>query len=116
MSLSISGEDLIGHWSLNFADIEFVNSKPDLTRLGLAVQLKFFASCGFFANDPGSIPADGISYVAEQVGVETGDLAGYDFSGRTARRHCAEILQHLGFCRMKLADWQHLTAWIASEL
>jgi TnpA family transposase len=116
MSLSISGEDLIGHWSLNFADIEFVNSKPDLTRLGLAVQLKFFASCGFFANDPGSIPADGISYVAEQVGVETGDLAGYDFSSRTARRHCAEILKHLGFRRMKLADRQHLTAWIASEL
>lgn len=116
MGLSIAGEDLIERWSLSFADIEFVNSKPDLTRLGLAVQLKFFASCGFFASDAGSIPADGIAYVAEQVGVEAGDLAGYDFSGRTARRHCAKILQHLGFRRMKRADRQHLMAWVAREL
>src|SRR3546814_1252337 len=41
---SIPGGDLIGRWSLSFADIDFVNSKPALTRLGLAAQLKFFAS------------------------------------------------------------------------
>ncbi|SCW95136.1 hypothetical protein SAMN02927924_04645 [Sphingobium faniae] len=47
MDRSISGGDLIGRWSLSFADIDFVNSKPALTRLGLAAQLKFFASLGF---------------------------------------------------------------------
>lgn len=114
--LSISGEDLIGRWSLSFADVDFVNTKPVLTRLGLAVQLKFFASHGFFATDPDSIPADGISYVAEQLGVEAGELAGYDFSSRTARRHCAEILHHLGFHRMKRADRQQLALWISGEL
>jgi hypothetical protein len=70
---------LIGRWSLSFADIDFVNSKPALTRLGLAAQLKFFASLGFFAIDPGSIPTDGLSYLAEQLGVEAGEIAGYDF-------------------------------------
>jgi len=108
MGLSISGEDLIGCWSLTFADIDFVNSKPVLTRLGLAVQLKFFASHGFFATDLGSISVDGISYVAEQLGAEANEITGYDFSSRTARRHCAEILQHLGFGRMKRADRQQL--------
>src|SRR3546814_4281308 len=70
MDRSIPGGDLIGRWSLSFADIDFVNSKPALTRLGLAAQLKFFASLGFFAIDPGSIPTDGLSYLAEQLGVE----------------------------------------------
>src|SRR3546814_6528072 len=101
---SIPGGDFIGRWSLSFADIDFVNSKPALTRLGLAAQLKFFASLGFFAIDPGSIPTDGLSYLAEQLGVEAGEIAGYDFSSRTARRHCAEILIHLGYHRMKRVD------------
>src|SRR3546814_11094437 len=65
---SIPGGDLIGRWSLSFADIDFVNSKPALTRLGLAAQLQFFASLGFFAIDPGSIPTDGLPYLAEQIG------------------------------------------------
>jgi hypothetical protein len=43
-------------------------------------------------------------------------ITGYDFSGRTARRHCTETLQHLGFGRMKRADHAQLTVWIASEL
>ena len=115
MDRSIPGGDLIGRWSLSFADIDFVNSKPALTRLGLAAQLKFFASLGFFAIDPGSIPTDGLSYLAEQLGVEAGEIAGYDFSSRTARRHCAEILIHLGYHRMKRVDRAQLTEWIAGE-
>src|SRR3546814_9010057 len=116
MDRSIPGGDLIGRWSLSFADIDFVNSKPALTRLGLAAQLKFFASLGFFAIDPGSIPTDGLSYLAEQLGVEAGEIAGYDFSSRTARRHCAEILIHPGYHRMKRVDRAQLTEWIAGEL
>ncbi|KAJ8139582.1 hypothetical protein OY671_007209 [Metschnikowia pulcherrima] len=77
MDRSIPGGDLIGRWSSSFADIDFVNSKPASTRLGLAAQSKFFASSGFFAIDPGSIPTDGLSYSAEQLGVEAGEIAGY---------------------------------------
>src|SRR3546814_1601178 len=43
-------------------------------------------------------------------------IAGYDFSSRTARRHCAEILIHLGYHRMKRVDRAQLTEWIAGEL
>src|SRR3546814_6740777 len=56
------------------------------------------------------------SYLAEQLGVEAGEIAGYDFSSRTARRHCAEILIHLGYHRMKRVDRAQLTEWIAGEL
>src|SRR3546814_5706680 len=90
MDRSIPGGDLIGRWSLSFADIDFVNSKPALTRLGLAAQLKFFASLGFFAIAPGSIPTDGLSYLAEHLGVEAGEIAGYDFSSRSDE-HTSEL-------------------------
>src|SRR3546814_19159986 len=107
MDRSIPGGDLIGRWSLSFADIAFVNSKPALTRLGPAAQLKVFASLGFFAIDPSSIPTDGLSYLAEQLGVEAGDIDGYDFSSRTARRHCAEIMNNLGYNSLTQVDRGH---------
>ncbi|PLU17043.1 transposase, partial [Sinorhizobium medicae] len=116
MGLSISSEDFVGSWSLSFSDIEFVNGKQAPARLGLAVQLKFFAAHGFFLQDRASIPTDGVSWLAEQLGVECDAVNQYDFSGRTARRHCAEILQHLGFRRLKRPDREKLTLWIAREL
>ena len=57
--------------------LAFLTQLAGLARLGLAAQLKFFASLGFFATDPGSIPTDGLSYLAEQLGVEAGEIAGY---------------------------------------
>lgn len=116
MSLGLSKGDLAAHWSLNFADLDFVNSKPDSARLGLAAQLKFFVAHGFFVQDHAAIPADGILYLAEQLGIKAEAVNHYDFVSRTARRHCAEILEHLGFRRLKPADREQLTSWIASEL
>jgi TnpA family transposase len=114
MGLSISNEDFVGRWSLSFSDMEFVNGKP--ARLGLAVQLKFFAEHGFFVQDHASIPTGGVSWLAEQLGVECDAVRHYDFSGRTSRRQCAEILQYLGFRRLKRSDREELTLWIAGEL
>jgi len=116
MSLGLSSGDLIGRWSLSFSDIDFVNGKSELARLGLAVQLKFFAAHGFFVQDQAAIPADGVLYLAEQLGLDVEAVNHYDFVGRTARRHYAEILQHLGFRRLKRVDREQLTSWIAGEL
>jgi hypothetical protein len=55
MSTGISSSDFVGQWSLSFADIDFINSKPAATRLGLAAQLKFFSARGFFAGDSAAI-------------------------------------------------------------
>ncbi|MGO4567577.1 DUF4158 domain-containing protein [Rhizobium sp. 2YAF20] len=88
------------NWSLSFADIDFINSKPATTRLGLAAQLSFFNARGFFADDGTLIPNDAAEYLAERIGVRADELSSYDFGGRSAQRHCAEILQYLGYRRM----------------
>jgi len=116
MGLHVSPEALAGEWSLSFADIDFVNAKPAGSRLGLAMQLKFFAAYGFFATEPTEVPDEAVSYLADQLGVGKADLCAYDFSGRSGRRHCAEILRHLGFRRMKRADRATLADWMATEL
>src|SRR3546814_2182437 len=83
MSLGVSSGDLIGSWCLSFSDIAFVTGKAETARLGLVVQLKFFAGHGFFVPDHASIPSDGILYLAEQLGLDAKSLNHYDFSGRS---------------------------------
>lgn len=116
MGLRISPAELTREWSLSFADIGFVNAKLAGSKLGLAAQLKFFIAHGFFATTAAEISEEAVLYLADQLGVGKADLEGYDFSGRSGRRHCAEILRHLGFRRMKRADRAVLTEWIAMEL
>src|SRR3546814_17602273 len=93
MSLGVSSGDLIGSWSLSFSDIAFVTGKAETARLGLAVQLRFFAGHGFFVPDHASIPSDGVLSLAEQLGLDAKSVNHSDFSGRTARRHCSHILR-----------------------
>lgn len=116
MDGGISTGDLAGAWSLSFSDIEFVNTKPLVARVGVAVQLKFFTAQGFFADTADNVPDDAVGYVVEQLGVGGADLSGYDFAGRSGRRHRTEILRYLGFRRMKPADREALAAWISTEL
>jgi transcriptional regulator with XRE-family HTH domain len=75
MSTGISSSDIVGQWSLSFANIDFINSKPAATRLGLASQLKFFSARGFFADDGTLIPNDAVEYLAEQIGVRAVELS-----------------------------------------
>ena len=79
MSMGISSSDFVGQWGLSFADIDFINSKPAATRLGLAEQLKFFNARGFFADDGTLTPNDAAEYLTEQIGFPADELSGYDF-------------------------------------
>lgn len=116
MSIGFSSGDLVERWSLDFSDIAFVGRVPELAQLGFAIQLKFFAAHGFFVQDRATIPPDGVLYLAEQLGLDAEAANHYDFAGRTARRHCAEILRHLGFRRLRRDDREQLTSWISDEL
>ncbi|WP_202367925.1 hypothetical protein [Mesorhizobium sp. L-2-11] len=64
--MRFSLEALTGAWrNLSFADVDFGNSKPVGSRLGLAVQLKFFAAYGHFDTAAAEAPDEAVSYLAE---------------------------------------------------
>ena len=113
MGWQVSREEIAGEWSLSFGEIDFVNAKPSGARLGVAAQLKYFAATGNFATSAACIPEEAASYLPDQLGVSHSGLADYAFSGRSTRRHCAEILRHLGFRRIKPADRAALSEWMA---
>src|SRR3546814_14897493 len=96
MSLGVSSGDLIGSWSLSFSDIAFVTGKAETARLGLAVQLRFFAGHGFFVPDHASIPSDGVFYLSVQLVLVTTSVNSYEFSVSTPRRPLWEIWWRLG--------------------
>nr|WP_244571528.1 DUF4158 domain-containing protein [Mesorhizobium carmichaelinearum] len=50
-----------------FCRHDFANAKPAGSRLGLAVQLKFFAAYGYFATAAAEAPDEAVSYLAEQT-------------------------------------------------
>lgn len=83
MSTGISSSNFVDEWSPSFIDINFINSKPSATRLGLAAQLKFFSASGFFAEDGTLVPNDAAEYPPEQIGITVDELSGYDFGVRT---------------------------------
>ena len=70
-------------WSLDLDDLALVGNKTGATRLRFAVLLKFFESRARFPLDRAEVPVEAVASLAEQVGVEFGSLAGYDWSGRS---------------------------------
>ena|GEM_PF-6280613 len=93
-----------------------MSTKPAGVRLGVAFQLKFFCTNGYFAGQGTEPSEEAIVYLADQLGIGRSRLPDYDFTSRSARRHCAEILRYLGFRRMKKADRAALVDWMAREL
>jgi len=65
MGMRVSPAELTREWSLSFVDIDFVNTKPAGSRLGLAAQLKFFAAHGYFATAAAEISEEAVSYLAD---------------------------------------------------
>ena len=62
------------------------------------------------------IPPAAIEYLAEQIGVKTADLEMCDLTGRSNRRHRAEILKFLGIRRLTQRDLDRASLWVATEL
>ena len=89
-STGISSSDFVGHW----VDQRQTDNKVGSGNAVEVLQRTFLANNGTLVSD------DAAKYLAEQIGGRANQLSGYHFGGTTARRHCAQILQYLGFCRM----------------
>jgi len=78
--------------------------------------LKFFEIEGRFPQYAAEVPEQAVTYLAEQVKVEAGLFAQYDFSSRAAKYHRVQIRQVLGFRECAEADQEELAAWLAREV
>jgi hypothetical protein len=107
--------DLVEHWTLVGAERDLVAAKHRDTQLGFGLLLKFYGRFGRFPRGRAELHDDAVDFVARQLGVYTGSFGFYEWTGRTIKRHRAEIRTHHGFRECTVADAEALTGWLAGE-
>ena len=84
------------------------------SQLGFGLLLKFYGRFGRFPRGRGELHDDAVEFVARQLGVGAGSVGFYEWTGRTAIRHRAEIRAHFGFRECTVADADDLAGWLAA--
>ena len=85
----------MARWSLTPADMELLAAFTGAGKLGLAAQLAYWRQHGRFPDDETHLAPAVVAHLAGQAGSGTETLDGYDWAGRTGRRHRRMILDHL---------------------
>jgi hypothetical protein len=106
--------DLVEHWTLVGAERGLVTAKQYDSQLGFGLLLKFYGRFGRFPRGRSELHDDAVEFVARQLGVGAGSVGFYEWSGRTAIRHRAEIRAHFGFRECTVADADDLAGWLAA--
>lgn len=107
-----NSEELSNHWSLSFDELEQLKTKPARNHLGFCVQLKFYNYTGSFPRKKSDISTTPLQYLAEQLNVTVEQLADYEWTGRTGKRHRQEILEFLGIAKLDDDSRQRLNEWL----
>ena len=89
--------ELIEHWTLRVDEIDLVAVKHGDSKLAFALLLRFYGRFGRFPSNRGELHPDAVEFMARAVKADPAELAGYDWSGRTIKRHRHEIRVHFGF-------------------
>jgi len=97
------------------AEQDLVAAKHRDTQLAFALLLKFYGRFGRFPRGRAELHDDAVEFVARQLGVDAGSLGFYEWTGRTIKRHRAEIRAHHGFRECTVADAERLTGWLAGD-
>ena len=109
-------EDLVACWTLVEDDWRLLANKSGPSRLAFGLLLEFFELEGRFPYHFGELPRQAVAHMAQQVhfGVEV--LAEFDWTGRTAEYHRAQIRAAFGFRECTVEDEGRLIAWLADEV
>lgn len=105
--------DLVEHWTPVANERDLVAAKNYDTQLGFALLLKFYGRFGRFPRGRSELHEDAVEFVARQLGVSAGSVGFYEWSGRTVKRHRAEIRAHFGFRECTVAEADELAGWLA---
>jgi TnpA family transposase len=85
-------------------------------KLGMAAQLAFWRQLGRFPDDEADLTTAMVEYLAGQVGSAADTLDGYDWTGRTGRRHRRLILDHLAVATFDDRAEALFRRWLADEM
>lgn len=105
-----------GWWRLSIAEEGFLAAKHPRARLAAAVGLVHYRQTGRFLKATDDLPPGVAEQLADATGTQGADLDGWLWSGRTSRRHRAEILEFLGVRRLTRRDLADASAFAAEEL
>lgn len=116
MARDLGLDEVVDHFTLNGEETGWLRNKAGATRPGFAVQMKFLLWRGRFPKMRLELPRDAVKHVARQMGVDTGELAAYDFTSRTAQRHRTELRQLTGRHECTRTGMVKLTSWLVDEI
>jgi hypothetical protein len=116
MARNLGLDDVVDHFTLIGDELDLLRSKTGSTRLGFAVLLKFVLWRGRFPRALHELPGDAVAHLARQASVPAGELASFDFVGRTARRHRREIRAYTGFRECSVTDAETLASWLVEHV
>jgi Domain of unknown function (DUF4158) len=111
-----SADELGECWTLFPGDLALVAALPDAGKLGLTAQLAFWRQNGRFPDEEADLAPAVVGHLASQIGVQADALDGYDWVGRTGRRHRRAILDHLAVAAFDEAAETRLRRWLADDL
>jgi TnpA family transposase len=116
MARDLGLDDVVDHFTLIGDELDLLHAKSGSTRLGFAALLKFLLWRGRFPRAASELPGDAVAHLARQVRVPAGQLASFDFAGRSAQRFRGEIRVYTGFRECSVADAEALTGWLADRV
>lgn len=116
MARNLGLDDVVDHFTLIGDELDLLRNKSGATRLGFAVLLKFVLWRGRFPRALHELPGDAVAHLARQAGVPAGEVASFDFVGRTARRHRREIRAYTGFRECSVTDAETLASWLVEHV
>ena len=107
-----SADELGERWTLGPEDLARPADLPDAGKLGLAAQLAHWRRHGRFPDDEADLAPAVIERLAAQIGVGADVLDGYDWTGRTGRRHRRLVRDHLAVATFDQAAEAGFRRWL----
>lgn len=109
-------DDVAAEWLLQPAERGLLHGHRDATRLGFALQLKFFQREGRFPAGPDELPLPVVQFMAQQLDMAADVWPDYPWEGRTIKYQRAEIREWLGFREATRADAKALEVWLVEQV
>lgn len=112
MGRELGDAALAADWSLGYDEIAALESKPGRVQFSFAILAVFYRNRGRFPQTLSEVPPEVIDYVASQMEMDPNSLSDDEWTGRSGRRHRAEILKLYGIRAMTRRDRDALKDWV----